>query len=189
MKTNLILKTSVVLLLTIIISGCSKYSDKDLYGTWTRSETEEVEEDDGSVHQLETINSLKIEGDRLINSCEVFIDGNQAIKLSVEGRWTYDEADLIRSEAVGVITIKYDPDTFHHEFDEDMYDEDDMNDMNDMIKDWETYISDWNKNTERVELFKNKHVKKYYGIYLFSVDGNELKVEEDGEALTYTKKS
>lgn len=186
MKTNLILKTSVVLLLTIIISGCSKYSDKDLYGTWTRSETEEVEEDDGSVHQLETINSLKIEGDRLINSCEVFIDGNQAIKLSVEGRWTYDEADLIRSEAVGVIIIKYDPDTFHHEFDEDMYDEDDMNDM---IKDWETYISDWNKNTERVELFKNNHVKKYYGIYLFSVDGNELKVEEDGEALTYTKKS
>lgn len=187
-KTNAIYSGFFAIAILVLMSGCKKYSESDIEGTWVYTE-EYVEKDEyGNPHSIEEIWQFEFkEGGDMTRTLTVNINDIEAYSVSVEGTYNYVEPSggFEDKKVIGLIETKYDLKTIKGHFNSDIYD--DTNEQKEIEETWRDALEKENK--ESLDAITSSFSeRKYYGLNVLSIDNNKMTIQGEDSKRTFKKK-
>lgn len=179
---------SMMAVLAMMLTSCgSKYSADNLKGTWVNDETT-MDEVDGQKFESKLITTYDFRDGVFTQTLENYIDGTSAWKVRVMGTYTYEEPTTMFEDipdAVGVIVSDYDIESAQFTFAEEIS-QGERDRMQAMFID-KFRQDNLQAKQAKVESENNSDQKKFYGIYVVSIDENHMVIETANGKQTYIK--
>lgn len=186
-KINTVCSGFFALSLLVSMSGCNKYSESDIEGTWVYTEETKEQDEYGNPISIKEEQQYELKKDgKMTRTFSGDIEGIEVYSISVEGTYKYEEptGGFDGSDAVGVIEVTYDLESIKGHFNPDVYD---TNEQKELEAEWREQLKQENETSKNVKM-RSLTKDNYYGLMVVSIENDEMIVEGKDSKMTFKRK-